>query len=160
MLFNPLNAELNPICHLLALLGAHHILHISRIRVNKIQCRLNSRASRQKIVADSFQHNNEPACSIQEGEFLVGLKDSYILLKSAQCQIFVHHCVILQKALVQVYINPGHHVAPATKLCVVTPNMCGSSVCNVLHVTFLVPESLKWLQHFWKMCRPCCMTTM
>jgi hypothetical protein len=31
---NPLNAEFNPICHLLALLGAHHILHISRIRVN------------------------------------------------------------------------------------------------------------------------------
>ena len=30
---NPLNPELNPICHLLALLGAHHILHISRIRV-------------------------------------------------------------------------------------------------------------------------------
>jgi hypothetical protein len=30
---NPLNAELNPTCHLLALLGAHHILHISRIRV-------------------------------------------------------------------------------------------------------------------------------
>jgi hypothetical protein len=32
LLINPLNAELNPICHLLALL-AHHILHISRIRV-------------------------------------------------------------------------------------------------------------------------------
>jgi len=32
-IFNPLNAKLNPICHLLALLGAHHILHISRIRV-------------------------------------------------------------------------------------------------------------------------------
>jgi hypothetical protein len=31
---NPLNGELNPICHLLALLGAHHILHISRIRIN------------------------------------------------------------------------------------------------------------------------------
>jgi len=31
--FNPLNAELNPICHLLALLETHHILHISRIRV-------------------------------------------------------------------------------------------------------------------------------
>jgi len=27
--FNPLNAELNPICHLLALLGAHYIFHIS-----------------------------------------------------------------------------------------------------------------------------------
>jgi len=32
-LFNPLNAKLNPICHLLALLGAHPILHVSRIRV-------------------------------------------------------------------------------------------------------------------------------
>jgi len=31
--FNPLNADLNPICHLLALLGAHLILHVSRIRV-------------------------------------------------------------------------------------------------------------------------------
>ena len=31
---NPLNAELNPICHLLALLGARHILHVNRIRVN------------------------------------------------------------------------------------------------------------------------------
>ena len=30
---NPLYAKLNPICHLLALLGARHILHVSRIRV-------------------------------------------------------------------------------------------------------------------------------
>jgi hypothetical protein len=30
---NPLNAELNPIFYLLALLGAHLIFHISRIRV-------------------------------------------------------------------------------------------------------------------------------
>jgi hypothetical protein len=29
------NAELNPICHLLALFGAHHILHVSRLRVKK-----------------------------------------------------------------------------------------------------------------------------
>jgi hypothetical protein len=33
--FNPLNAEFNPICQLLALLVAHHIVHISRIMVNK-----------------------------------------------------------------------------------------------------------------------------
>ena len=31
---NLLNAEKNPICHFLALLGAHRILHVSRIRVN------------------------------------------------------------------------------------------------------------------------------
>jgi hypothetical protein len=30
----PLNAELNPICPLLALLGAHHILHVGGLRVN------------------------------------------------------------------------------------------------------------------------------
>ena len=28
VVFNPLNAELNPICYLLALLGAHHFLHM------------------------------------------------------------------------------------------------------------------------------------
>ena len=33
--FNPLNAELNPICHLLALLRGHPILHIGTIRVNQ-----------------------------------------------------------------------------------------------------------------------------
>jgi hypothetical protein len=32
-IFNPLNAQLNPICHLLALFGAHHILHVGRIMV-------------------------------------------------------------------------------------------------------------------------------
>jgi len=30
---NPSNGELNPICHLLALLGPHHILHVSTVRV-------------------------------------------------------------------------------------------------------------------------------
>ena len=37
---NPLNAELNPICHLLALLGAHHFLHVSRIMVKSLTLRL------------------------------------------------------------------------------------------------------------------------
>jgi len=37
---NPLNAELNPICYLLALLGAHHFLHVSRIRVESLTLRL------------------------------------------------------------------------------------------------------------------------
>jgi len=36
---NPLNAELNPICYLLALL-AHHFLRISRIRVKSLTLRL------------------------------------------------------------------------------------------------------------------------
>ena len=39
-LINPLNAELNPICCLLALLGAHHFLHVTRIRVKSLTLRL------------------------------------------------------------------------------------------------------------------------
>ena len=36
--FNPLNAELNPICYFLALL-AHHFLHVSRRRVKSLTLR-------------------------------------------------------------------------------------------------------------------------
>ena len=39
VVFNPLNPELNPICYLLALLGAHHFLHVSRIRVKSLTIR-------------------------------------------------------------------------------------------------------------------------
>jgi hypothetical protein len=38
--FKPLNTELNPICPLLALLGAHHILHFSRIRIKRLRCKI------------------------------------------------------------------------------------------------------------------------
>ena len=38
-MFNPLNPELNPICYLLALLGAHHFLHVSRIKVKSLTLR-------------------------------------------------------------------------------------------------------------------------
>ena len=38
--FNPLNPKLNPICYLLALLGAHHFLHVSRIWVKSLTLRL------------------------------------------------------------------------------------------------------------------------
>ena len=34
VLINPLNAELNPIPRLVALIGARHFVHVSRIKVN------------------------------------------------------------------------------------------------------------------------------
>ena len=37
---NPLNPELKRICYLLALLGAHHFLHVSRIGVKLLTFRL------------------------------------------------------------------------------------------------------------------------
>jgi len=36
---NPLKPELNPICYLLALLGVHSFLHVSRIRVKLLTVR-------------------------------------------------------------------------------------------------------------------------
>jgi len=32
-MINRFNGDLNPICHLLALLGAHHIFHVSGLKV-------------------------------------------------------------------------------------------------------------------------------
>ena len=59
--FSPLNAELNSICHLLALLRAHHILQISTIRVNSS---LPTRPffSKQSLFF-RFYHQN-PVCNI------------------------------------------------------------------------------------------------
>jgi hypothetical protein len=45
---NPLHSKLYPICHLLALLGSHHILHINRIKVNTQSCKI--------IYITSFSH--------------------------------------------------------------------------------------------------------
>jgi hypothetical protein len=43
--FKPLNAKLNPICHLLALLRAHPIFHVSRIRVNAVSLSKSAKSS-------------------------------------------------------------------------------------------------------------------
>ena len=64
---NPLNAELNPICHLLALLGAHHILHVSRIRVKADFQELGCRGMDWRALVNAV---------MKCGEFLVWLKTS------------------------------------------------------------------------------------
>jgi len=62
---NPLNSELNPICHLLALLRSHHILHVSRIRFNLKLVRrvyfsslLSTRITQRKPTCVSEQHTS------------------------------------------------------------------------------------------------------
>jgi len=73
--FNPLNAELNPICHLLALLGAHPILHISKIRVK--EGRVPPSACRCSAKPREPSYNNRTAGQNFEHE------DSGILQKNA-----------------------------------------------------------------------------
>ena len=43
---------------------------------------------------------------------------------------------------------------PRSKFSMAVPNMCGSAVRNLLHVTLLAPTILTQLQYFWKMCKP------
>ena len=71
---NPLNIELNPICHLLALLGARHILHISRIRV-KWPSVLANYPKIDKWVAYTSQHSLASALTWEQevAPFLCGL---------------------------------------------------------------------------------------
>jgi len=56
---NPLNAELNPICHLLALLGAHHIFHVSRVRVNTRCHTCKFMCSIKQIVCRTFERSQQ-----------------------------------------------------------------------------------------------------
>jgi hypothetical protein len=65
---NPLNAELNPICHLLALLKAHHILHVSRIRVKY------SSKSLWSNISHFPQHCNNSKYVIFSGETFKGFE--------------------------------------------------------------------------------------
>jgi hypothetical protein len=54
--------------------------------------------------------------------------------------------------------NPRLQVTVATKFCMVVPNVCGSSVGNMLCVTLLPPRNLRWLIHFWKTHAPLILT--
>jgi hypothetical protein len=48
---NPLNAELNPMCHLLALLGGATIVVVSKIRVKKVKIEAGVKRRKNKIHA-------------------------------------------------------------------------------------------------------------
>jgi len=61
VVFNPLNAELNPICYLLVLLGVHHILHVSRLRVKgRPMCRHYQFAGFAKYVGKTYMIAYKP----------------------------------------------------------------------------------------------------
>jgi hypothetical protein len=49
-------------------------------------------------------------------------------------------------------INPGRQVALATFFFIAAPNICGSSIWNLLRNTLLLPRVLRWPPDFWKIC--------
>jgi hypothetical protein len=47
------------------------------------------------------------------------------------------------ETVMQVCTNPGPQLAQATKFCTMAPNICGSSIWNLLHVTLLASRILR-----------------
>lgn len=76
---------------------------------------------------------------------------SVIAIKPEQLS-FLHgrRVFIWHKALPLVCSNPGRQVAMASKFCLVAPDICGSSVWNLLCVTLVAHRILRWLIDFWK----------
>ena len=68
---NPLNAGLNPICHLLAFFGAHHILHISRIMV-KIADKGNHKTKKPSVELSCVVDYNEKIGTSDRSAIVVG----------------------------------------------------------------------------------------
>ena len=46
----------------------------------------------------------------------------------------------------------GQAAAAATTFFKVAPNICGSSIWNLIYVTLLVTRNMRWLLDFWKIC--------
>ena len=65
---NPLNAKLNLICHLLALLGAHHIIQVSGVRVKA------NLKDRNKVFMDSSILQQEPFAGCCRYAFVKGVE--------------------------------------------------------------------------------------
>jgi len=68
-LVNPLNAELNLIYHLLALLGAHHILHVSSIRFKSVKFTLKYTII-SLLHVSVFNDHHQGALSVPNGNYI------------------------------------------------------------------------------------------
>jgi hypothetical protein len=97
---NPLNAELNAICHLLALLGAHHILHVSRVRVNMVIQFLASQTARNLLEQLSDDQFLKDFCP--RGYLLV-----FPMILS-QCQRVRHNYSVFPMQFFIVHLLPQH----------------------------------------------------
>ena len=87
-----LNAELNPICHLLALLGAHTIFHVNGLRVKCIGTEIQLELTR----------------SWQGGHFVVEQSNVQVSGQELYCQVYWHESrkkKNLKKLLSNIYLK-------------------------------------------------------
>jgi len=94
-LLNPLNAKLNPICHLLALLEAHLIFHVSSIRVNLFEgsvvlCRSALKTRHDTKCHPSLQPHDHPSLKTSfrsAAGFPTGIRSDCFWVQSRNAQI-------------------------------------------------------------------------
>jgi hypothetical protein len=122
--FNPLNTKLNPICHLLALLGAHPILHVSKIRVKSAGGSVQSTTGRRgvHISLQAFHCSCEPVfCShvTLTGYPLHSLVSPSLL---HPCVTVCHH---ISNAVYKLQMFRRKNLLPSSS----EANVCKSSIC-------------------------------
>jgi len=85
--------------------------------------------------------------------YLVYIRNSYHLLSkllNIRYNLAIFY-VLVKYGVLAMGTYPGGQVAVATK---VAPNICGSLVWNLLHVTRPAHRILRWLLDFWKIYAP------
>jgi hypothetical protein len=106
--FKPLNVQLNPICHLLALLGAHNILHISKIRVT------------QQEVSVQWWHVTSKKTSICSNDVTVKHEKSIETACSFIPDTLISTVFNLVK-LISMTAHYAHHQQSSTRLTILPP---------------------------------------
>ena len=108
--------RLNPIRHLLALVGAHHILHVSRVRVNE------NFFFTQVNFANVFQHQN-------------------FKMSHQQRSLYVKNCV---KFCMRLECNPKYNAAKNTRARVVGRNVYSSVRFFRICERFQIQKTQMW----------------
>ena len=111
--FNPLNAELNPIRHLLALVGARHIVHVSRIRVNPLNAELNpSRHLLALVGARHIVHVSRIRVKYPLPEWLDSLWHASSKLSIPEVTVSVKHAACFICLIINVTYSVSHNKIP------------------------------------------------
>jgi len=81
------------------------------------------------------------------------LRNPTVSIVACMVALFLWRLHICAQIFVEWYTNP-RCLSPRWQHCVLVFDICMSWVWNLLHVTFVVPNVLKWLQDFWSICGP------
>jgi hypothetical protein len=106
---NPLNAELNPICHLLALLGGATIVVVSRLRVKDMYSKSGSQYSIIKLLA---KFTILKLCTIQSFPLITSLSTATTRGCPRTCRLMIWYSFHTQEHNYKNGISKGIHDFP------------------------------------------------